>query len=305
MPALPLVTIGLPVYNGADFLRSALDSLLAQDYPNFQLVISDNASTDGVTEAIGREYAARDGRVRYDRAPHNTGSWGNFSRVYRLGTGEYFMWTSHHDLWAPSMVRRCVERLEADPTLALAYPRTSYIDHEGQQVPDSEHFIDTSGQPTARRLERVLGEYPICAMMGVHRRAVLERLDSPWGIGLYSPLDHPTPDAILLLRSAALGGFGLVDETLYFNRQFRQQTWSPERKVKQLAPERPTPRLPRWAITRDLARVLAEADLDAADRLRLGKITLRTWVWPHRQRLLYELDVLRLYSRFKGTLEKV
>ena len=102
----PRVTIGLPVYNGEDFLESALDTLLAQTYTDFELVIADNASTDRTGEICRR--AARDARVRYHRNDENVGAMRNFNRVFELARGEYFMWAAHDDAHEPDYLRRCV-----------------------------------------------------------------------------------------------------------------------------------------------------------------------------------------------------
>ena len=93
---VPLVSVGLPVYNGERYLREAVDSVLGQTYVNLELVISDNASTDA-TEAICREYAARDPRVRYHRAERNRGAVWNFNRAFELARGEFFMWQAFDD----------------------------------------------------------------------------------------------------------------------------------------------------------------------------------------------------------------
>src|SRR5450759_3059115 len=118
MPGLPLVSIGLPVYNAERYLSRALDSLLAQDYPNVELIVSDNASVDG-TEEICRSYAQRDARVHYDRADRNMGAIWNFNRVFELASGEYFMWTAHDDLRDRRYVSACVAALRARPDAVL------------------------------------------------------------------------------------------------------------------------------------------------------------------------------------------
>src|SRR6185295_20414870 len=100
----PRVSIGLPVFNGEQLLRQAVDSLLAQTFSDFELVISDNGSTDG-TEAICREYAARDSRIRYLREPENRGGSWNFSRLPPLARGEYFRWSCHDDICEPTHLR--------------------------------------------------------------------------------------------------------------------------------------------------------------------------------------------------------
>ena len=116
----PRVSIGLPVYNGERFLARAIDSLLAQDFVDFELVISDNASTDGTGE-ISRDYAARDPRIRYHRNERNIGAVGNFNRTLDLASGEYFKWAAHDDWCAPQFLGRCVEVLDDDPSTVLCF----------------------------------------------------------------------------------------------------------------------------------------------------------------------------------------
>src|ERR1051326_2036095 len=107
----PRVSIGLPVYNGQQFLEEAINSLLAQTYSDFELIISDNASTDA-TEQICRAHAAADPRIRYYRNDKNRGPVWNLNRVFELARGELFKWAAHDDVCAPTLVERCVEVLE-------------------------------------------------------------------------------------------------------------------------------------------------------------------------------------------------
>src|SRR5436190_12174806 len=93
----PIVSIGLPVFNGERYLRQALDSLLGQDFQDFELIISDNASTDRTAE-ICRAYVAKDRRIRYYRNESNIGSAPNYRRVFELARGEFFKWCSHDDV---------------------------------------------------------------------------------------------------------------------------------------------------------------------------------------------------------------
>src|ERR1700730_6838139 len=109
MDGQPLVRLVFPVYNGEKFIRGALNSLLAQEYTHFELVISDNGSNDG-TEEICREYQARDPRIRYIRHSENRGSPWNFAFVAREAQGEYFMWAAHDDLWHPKFIGKCLEK---------------------------------------------------------------------------------------------------------------------------------------------------------------------------------------------------
>ena len=99
----PRVSIGLPVYNAERFLEQALDGILAQTYIDFELVICDNASTDG-TQAICQRYAALDPRIKYHRNPQNIGVSRNFNRAFELSCGEYFKWCCHDDIPAPTFL---------------------------------------------------------------------------------------------------------------------------------------------------------------------------------------------------------
>ena len=118
----PQVSIGMPVYNGEPFIREALDSLLAQTFTDFELTISDNASTDG-TEAICREYAAKDARIRYVRQTENRGAAANFQFVLDEAVGEYFMWAAADDVWAESFLQKTIYSLQSNQTSSFAMCR--------------------------------------------------------------------------------------------------------------------------------------------------------------------------------------
>ncbi len=120
------VTIGMPVYNGADTLSVALDSLLGQTFRDVTIVISDNASTDG-TEAIGRDYAARDPRVRYVRQAVNLGAAMNYRFVLFEARTPYFMWAAADDLWAPNFVETHLAVLERDPGVVMSQSRVLFV----------------------------------------------------------------------------------------------------------------------------------------------------------------------------------
>jgi glycosyltransferase involved in cell wall biosynthesis len=104
-PHQPKVSIGMPVYNGEHFIREALDSLLAQTFTEFELIISDNGSSDA-TEAICKEYAAKDRRIRYVRQAENRGAGANFQFVLDESVGEYFMWAAADDRWGNTFVEQ-------------------------------------------------------------------------------------------------------------------------------------------------------------------------------------------------------
>lgn len=125
-----LVSIGLPVYNGQRFLRRALDSLLVQDYKNFELIISDNASTDE-TSKICLEYAQKDKRIKYIRQKENTGMLKNFTFVLQQSKGKYFMWAAYDDIWAPSFISTLKTALDKHPGHDIAMSSLILIKEDG------------------------------------------------------------------------------------------------------------------------------------------------------------------------------
>lgn len=121
---VPLVSIGLPTYNRVDSLRRAVESVLAQDYPNVELVVSDDASSDG-TQAYGEEVSRRDPRVRYLRQDPNIGLTANYANVFAQSRGDYYMSFADDDWLDPSYVSQCITTLLAHPDYALVcgFPR--------------------------------------------------------------------------------------------------------------------------------------------------------------------------------------
>lgn len=115
----PLVTIGVPVYNGGELLRRALNAVLAQEYPNLEIIISDNASTDQSPEIIG-EFLSRHEGIRLVRHEQNMGASRNFEFLMREARGKYFFWASCDDYWHPQFVARNVALLEGTPEAGLA-----------------------------------------------------------------------------------------------------------------------------------------------------------------------------------------
>lgn len=147
----PIVSIGMPVYNGEKYIRQALDSLLAQDFKNFELIISDNASTDR-TQKICLEYAARDKRVRYYQNEMNMGVLWNFNRVFELSSGEYFMWASHDDYWDPRYLQSCLKMFDTSEAIVLAGAVCESIDPESGELIFTDQGFSTIGLSPRERL---------------------------------------------------------------------------------------------------------------------------------------------------------
>ena len=125
----PRVSIGMPVFNGEEYIQGALDSILKQTFSNFELIISDNASTDR-TQEICLKYASKDHRIRYYRNKKNLGGPTNYNLVFKLSSGEYFKWAAYDDLLAPEFLRKCVSVLDKDSSIVGCHCKTGRIDQD-------------------------------------------------------------------------------------------------------------------------------------------------------------------------------
>jgi glycosyltransferase involved in cell wall biosynthesis len=179
MPSPPLVTIGIPVRNGARFIRDALDSAIAQDYPQLEILVSDNASTDE-TRAIVQDYAQRDPRIRYWRNPTNIGLVPNFGRVLAEARGEYFTWLACDDILSyRNYVTKTVAFLEANPDVGLCSTDFDMLDlaGPGKVLPWRFPEIYPDRDPAeVRALYFSWPQAPACfAVYGVGRRDVMAK----------------------------------------------------------------------------------------------------------------------------------
>ncbi len=227
------VAIGIPVYNGSNYLAAAIDSLLAQSYGDFDLLISDNASTDD-TEEICRAFAQKDRRIRYIRQPKNVGAAANHNLLVQMTDSPYFKWAAHDDLLAPGFLAACVDVLDRDPTVVLASPASMLIDEVGKPLPYSAErggMIDRSGvcwpvmpekndglmaSDPARRFEAVMLNMVMCVeIFGLMRRSALLRT------ALQGPFSGA--DKVVLAEMSLVGRFWLGQETLFFRRCHAQQ----------------------------------------------------------------------------------
>lgn len=259
----PRVSIGLPVYNGAAYLAETLDSLLDQTWTDFELIISDNASTDA-TQDICRSYAARDARIRYLRNRENLGAAANYNRVFHLSSGEYFKWAAADDLCAPEFLERCVEVLDREASVVLCYPRAQAIDEQGKVIRDYPSKPNAaSARPQERFYEFVCVPHPCVAVFGLIRASALRRTQL---IGNFASADRP-----LLGELSLMGRFFELPEFLFFYRNHPQQSWRayPTRQAVQAwyDPARAKKvTLPHWRLLREHLGSIRRAPLDRNER---------------------------------------
>ncbi len=261
----PRVSIGMPVFNGENYLAEALDSILAQTYRDFELIISDNASADR-TEEIGRTYAAKDDRVRYFRNEANLGAAGNFNRLLELSSGEYFKWAAHDDLCAPEYLEQCVEVLDREPDVVLCYPKTRIIDEHGGFVEDYfDGFHLDSPKPHVRFRDMFRAPGLCNPVFGLIRAGILKRTAL---IGNYAASDR-----VLLGELALHGQFYEVPEYLFLRRGHPQRSLSANVTDSEIAawfdPALSGKILiPRWRRLLEYLRAAKRAPLSQAERVR-------------------------------------
>jgi glycosyltransferase involved in cell wall biosynthesis len=209
MSTSPRLSIGLPVYNGENYLAEAIESLLGQTYEDFELIISDNASSDG-TEDICRHYEAQDRRIRYIRQPRNIGGAPNHNYLVTQARGELFKWAAHDDLYARDLLQRCVEALDKFPHVILAHSWTATVDGLGDIIAPIRYTLATASPSAPDRFRSMLYDVGGDDDGGVIRMSVLRRT------ALLGSYHHS--DRTLVAELALHGPFYQVPDWLYFRR---------------------------------------------------------------------------------------
>jgi glycosyltransferase involved in cell wall biosynthesis len=211
----PRVSIGLPVFNGEKYLKEALDSILAQTYSDFELVISDNASTDH-TQQICRTYIAKDSRIRYYRNKKDMGVSWNHNRVFELSSGEYFKWAAYDDVLAPDFLSRCVSILDQDLSIVLCHCKTGCINEQGDLIGKYNIGARICSPKQHERFGAIVSmrNYAWILILGVIRSSYLRKTRL---FGNYIGTDRN-----LLAELSLLGPMYEIPEVLFFRRKHPQ-----------------------------------------------------------------------------------
>lgn len=284
----PRVSIGLPVYNGENFLSEALDSLLSQTFRDFELIISDNASTDRTAE-ICRAYAKRDGRIRYYRNGQNLGASRNYTEAFERATGEYFKWAAHDDRYHERYLAECIAVLDRDPSVVLCHALTMTIDPAGRFGKKWPPRPALASKDPAERVREVLSKLETFEIWGLMRRSMLAT----------TPLlaDYPAHDRPLLTEVALHGKLFQVPDYLFFEREHpgrsvRAFNWrKPHEAVAWYAPEKAGKLIfPAWRLLYEFIACIWRAPGYARVRFRCHKEVAR-WAWRARGDLIRDLIV--------------
>jgi len=313
----PRVSIGMPVYNGENYLEESLNSIVAQTFEDFELIISDNASTDR-TEEICKAYAAEDRRIRYYRNEQNLGPARNYNRVFELAKGEYFKWTAHDDLLAPEYLERCVEVLDRNPELVLCYSRVIFIDEQQKQLRKSSSDLLTLSLPKPHQRFKHYQEL-IFSKSKKKRASILptetdeDKIDKHPGGDRWLPIfglirtdalsqtpliaSYVNSDMILLGQLALLGEFYEIPDYLFFYRDHAQASgrknngyyefnvwFDPNNKGRKKMV------LPLWKWFAEYLIAIKRAQLPWQEKIACYMLMAR-WLWWMRQRLSKELAI--------------
>jgi len=288
MSTTPRVSLGLPVYNGKTLIAATIESILAQELRDFELIISDNGSTDGTLE-VCREFAERDPRVVVIEGGRNVGATRNFNRVFEFARAPYFKWAAHDDHYEPTFLSRCVEALDRDPRAVLAYTAAVDIDPAtGAVFGPVDYEVGTDlPDPVARYAEVLLRPHPCFQVFGVIRSDVLAQTAL---IGSYSGSDR-----VLLGELALHGRFIEIPDRLFLHGEHADRSvnahlyehdryaWFDPRLAGKTT-------FPYWRLLREVSAALRRAPLGPRTRARAAGVVARFG-------MQYRIDLARDLAR--------
>jgi len=304
---IPRVTIGLPVYNGEKYLAFAIESILAQSYRDFELIIADNSSIDN-TQSICEKYSAQDKRIRYIRNPQNLGAAPNFNLTFGLAKSEYFKWAAYDDVIAIDYLARCVEVLDEHPNIVLCQTTVNVIDEHDAKGDTLRYEADVCAAQPHHRFRNIalIRSNTALPVFGVIRSDVLEKTGL---IGSY-----PSSDVVLLAELSLYGQFIELDEPLFFWRVHDMQSFRGEYAVER---DRVTwfntamadsISLPKWQYLLGYLRAISEAPLSSQQRAYCYFQLSRWMLVPDHLRALGKdvlLAAVHILGNRKGRLKKV
>ena len=286
------VIIGLPVYNGQKYLRAAIESHLSQSFGDFDLVISDNGSTDATPE-ICADYASKDKRIKYLRSDENRGILWNHRRVLDAieSSNQYFRWAGADDIMGPGLLDAMVEVLNARPEVEAVMPDTKNIDDRGEIIGSMARVLDLQSSDAFERAHDVLvANYQHVIAYGLHRVSTLRLMRT-------RP-DYPGWDAVFAWELALRGQMAQPAGPVLF-RRFHAGSISHVKTAKEMRKwVEPTSKagmsFPHWKWAYERARALFACPLSTRDRLRIGTFLARATLW---QRVSLVRDVTQAARR--------
>ncbi|GAB4578970.1 MAG: glycosyltransferase family 2 protein [Anaerolineales bacterium] len=277
---LPKVSIGLPVYNGEKYLEQAIESILSQTFTDFELIISDNASTDRTPE-ICQRYAAQDARIRYHRNATNIGGANNENLTFKLSRAPYFRNAADDDYMAPEWLAKAVEVLDTHPDVVLAYSRAYRINEEGKEIGTLNRLLGTADRPHERFRNLYTWEHNCEPTYGLVRRDVMAKTDLQ--------MNYTDSDRTFLCELSLHGKFYQIPEFLFYKRyhagmstqvfpDYRERmVWfDPDFKKKGKVA------MPHWNQFFHYLRIIRRAPINLGEKLRCYLHMVR-WLFLYRR----------------------
>jgi glycosyltransferase involved in cell wall biosynthesis len=292
----PRVSVGMPLYNREKYVGAAIEAHLNQTFEDFELIITDNASTDASGE-ICRAYAARDSRVKYYLNERNLGATGNYRRCFELSGGEYFRWTPSDDMVSDNLLERAIAILDRDASVLVAYGRTKLIDAEGNIISDFDERLHLMDDQPSRRWKGVQTNLRLGNLhYGLTRRAEFSKTGL---LRSYSGGDFP-----LIAELSLYGKFYEISDAFFYRRIHEEAASSALKDNKQLMafynPGKADKFFARtwvhlganwWSVTR--------APIGIAEKMRIYSYMARQVYWAQRE-LKSELGGLIQHAIFKA-----
>jgi glycosyltransferase involved in cell wall biosynthesis len=273
--AAPRVSVGLPVYNGENFIADAIGSVLAQTLTDLELIVQDNASTDRTAE-ICADFAKRDPRVRYFRNPRNLGAAPNYNLAYQMARGQYFKWLAHDDRLTPTYLEITTRALDARPDAVLCNTVVRYIDAEGAVIGDYDSGLAKADlpSPSARFALMVLSSHSCVDFFGLVRRDALKR-------SLLHGSFHGA-DRAFLAQMALRGRFVQLAEPLvemreHGNRYTRRQVSATQRLAWHDASLKGRLTFPTWRLYAEYLKLVRGERLSFGERMRCYGVLSHWW----------------------------
>ena len=283
----PLVSIGLPVFNGGEYLESSIDTLLSQSYQNIEVLVCDNASTDN-TQSIVEQYCRKDKRIKYHRHEKNLGAAANYNSTFDLSSGKYFKWAAHDDIIHENYLEQCVIAMEADDSISLVQPLTGQIDEHGEVtghlytsqdrvIPES-----TSNSEQYRILIQDRGAW--VRIFGLIRSSVLKNTRL---------IDNYVGSDLTLLGELGLNGkVRDIDSIMFWRREHAKTSTTGMYKARRKrlnwfdTSKNPKITLPEWRLNTEMFKSIARQTIPFSIKLSCSMVVLkRMWL---KKRLLVE-----------------
>ena len=273
---MPRVSVGLPVYNRERYLCTSIESILNQTYQDFELIITDNASTDN-TEQICREYAAKDGRIRYHRNKENIGAPKNFNLAFELSNGEYLKWATSDDYVGPEMIEKAVEVLDSNPDVVLCYPNAEIIDAEGKFLEYYDDVLNLQDSKASGRFIKLLTRIGLAHQhLGLIRCSMLKKTS------LHG--NFIAADINFLAELTLYGKFYELPEYLLYRRFHPDSSsWDRASRARQLEFSDPrrggSIRLDRWESTKRFFAAVRRCPAPLREKIEMYNYLLRRILW--------------------------